>query len=137
MSKNTNETPVAEKEYSAEIIASNKELSAKERLILKDTTACKQLDDLVQMGGEKLLIAPETFAQIRVHNEKSKDKKDYDKLVIVDKNGERYVTGSDSFMRTFFDIDEEMAGEDYEILVFKKESKNYAGKGFLTCTVNY
>lgn len=131
MSKN-NETT---KSYSAEIIRSNKELSAKERLIMKDTTACTQLDEVVQLGGEKLLVTPDTVALISVHNEKSKDKKDYEKLVIVDKNGERYVTGSESFARTFFDIADEMGDEEYSILVFKKESKNYAGKGFLTCTV--
>lgn len=129
-----------EKEYSAEIVLSSKELSAKERIIMKDTTACKQLDELVQLGGEKLLINPESYAQIRVHNEKSKDKKDYDKFVIVDKNGERYVTGSDSFMRTFLDMADDMTdaiadGEEFAILVFKKESKNYQGKGFLTCTI--
>ena len=131
MAKNT-ETA---KSYSAEIIRSNKELSAKERLIMKDTTACTQLDEAVQLGGDKLMITPDTVALISVHNEKSKDKKDYEKLVIVDKNGERYVTGSDSFTRTFFDIADEMGEEEYSILVFKKESKNYAGKGFLTCTV--
>ena len=131
MAKNSNET----KAYSAEIINSNKELSAKERLIMKDTTACVQLDEVVQLGGDKLLINPETYALISVHNEKSKDAKDYNKLVIVDKNGERYVTGSESFTRTFFDIAEEMDGEEFGIYVFKKESKNYNGKGFLTCTV--
>lgn len=133
MSKNTENT--TEKAYSAVIEFSNKELSAKERIMMKDTTACSQLDELVQLGGEKLEIVPDTYAVINVHNEKSKDKKDYQKLVIIDKNGSRYVTGSESFTRTFRDLCDEMGDEEFSVLVFKKESKNYAGKGFLTCTI--
>ena len=136
MSKTTQNTEAEVKSYSAKIVKASKELSAKERVMLKDTTACTQLDDVVQLGGEKLSIKPDIYALVEVHNEKSKDKKDYQKLILVEnETGNRYVTGSDSFIRTFFDFVEEMDGEDFEILVFKKESKNYAGKGFLTCTI--
>ena len=60
------------------------------------------------------------------------------KYVIVTKDGTKYVTGSNSFITAFEDIEDEMAdaGEDeYEIEVYRMESKNYKGKQFITCSI--
>ena len=48
------------------------------------------------------------------------------------------MTGSKSFMTSLEGIVDEMAdaGEtDFEIEVYRKDSKNYTGKQFLTCTI--
>ena len=120
--------------YSVKITNASKELSAKERVALKDTTNAIALDEATQAG--KVLIEPDFCVELSVHNEKSEDK-DYTKYVIVDKSGNKYVTGSASFMSAFSGILDEMAdsGEEYAIEVYRMPSKNYKGKEFLTCSI--
>lgn len=120
--------------YSVKIVNASKELSAKERVALKDTTNAIALDEATQGGN--VLIEPDFYVELAVHNEKSEDK-DYTKYIIVDKNGNKYVTGSESLITAFIDIVDEMAGsdEEYGIEVYRMPSKNYKGKEFLTCSI--
>lgn len=118
------------------------ELTAKERIAIKDTTSCVSLDkavDEAEKSGTKVRIDPINFAVLDVHNEHAKEgnNKDYKNYVLVDKNGAKYVTGSESFFSSFKSIYDEMQGEDEEwaIEVYKSPSKNYTGKGFLTCSI--
>lgn len=119
-------------DYSVEIVMSSKDLSAKERIAIKDTTNAVSLDEACE--GAPLVITPDFYVELNVHNEKSEDK-DYVKFVVVDKAGQKYVTGSQSFWNAFIDIAEEMGDEDYEIEIYKLPSKNYKGKSFLTCSI--
>ena len=82
------------------------------------------------------MIAIDYYVELAVHNERSEDK-DYKKYVVVDKSGNKFVTGSESFFTAMFEIMEEMAdaGEDFEIQVYRMPSKNYNGKEFLTCSI--
>ena len=125
------------KEFEAKVIESSKELSARERIIMKDTSDAIQLDEATR-GEEKLYIKVKAYVVLQVHNEKSEDK-DYKKYVLVDENGNKYVTGSTSFWRQFSDIYEEMSDEgledDITIHVYRKPSKNYKDKDFLTCSL--
>lgn len=121
--------------YVANIVETSKELSARERLRMKDFTNAQQLDSVITGENETLVIAPAAYAVIEVHNEKSKDNKDYRKIVIVDAADNKFVTGSESFIRNFKEIYDEMDGEPFEIEVYKKSSKNYSGKAFITCSV--
>lgn len=120
--------------YSVSVIESSKELSAKERVACKDTTGCTGLDDATHL--DDVIIEPDFWVRLSVHNEKSKDK-DYEKFIIVAKDGTRYVTGSKSFVSAFMDIVSEMdgTGEEYAIKVYRMPSKNYSGKEFLTCSI--
>lgn len=120
--------------YSVTVIESSKELSAKERVACKDTTGCTGLDEATRL--EDVIIEPDFWVKLSVHNEKSKDK-DYDKFLIVAKDGTRYVTGSKSFVTAFMDIVSEMdgTGEEYAVKVFRLPSRNYSGKEFLTCSI--
>lgn len=121
--------------YSAKVKYASIELTAKQRIAIKDTSSAIKLDDATK--DNNVIIAPEFYAIIEVHNEKS-DTKDYEKIVIQDKNsGERYTTGSKPFISTFVDIWDDMSGEDeeWEIEVYPKESTNYKGKSFLTCRI--
>ena len=54
-------------------------------------------------------------------------------VVIVDEDGTSYLTGSENFMANFLSIAEEMEGEPFEVEVYRKPSKNFNGKDFLTC----
>lgn len=122
--------------YKAVVARASKELTAKEKIMLKDMSDAVKLDDAVK--EQAIVIKPEFYAIINVHNEKS-DTKDYTKIVIVDgDSGIKYTTGSMPFITTFEDIVEEMADageEDYELKVYAKESKNYKGKYFITCSI--
>lgn len=126
--------------YKATVKECSKELTVKERIMLKDTSNAKSLDVITQeasFNNEKVIINVDYYATLDIHNEKS-DNKDYINFIVVDKNGEKYVTGSQSFISSFTDIVDEMldAGEtDITIEVYRKESKNYKGKDFITCSI--
>ena len=84
-----------------------------------------------------IIIDVDKWVVVMVHNEKS-DTIDYKKYVIIDKEGQVYVTGSESFWRSFIAIYEVMSDEEeavYSIKVYRRESKNYKGKDFLTCRI--
>lgn len=122
--------------YDAKIMESSCELSAKDRIKMKDTTVTKSLDELTKEAPVDIHYGG--YVIIAVHNEKS-DHKDYTKYVIWDKdNDERYATGSESFWSAFQQIYNEMleeGEEDFSIRVYRKPSKNYVGRDFITCTV--
>lgn len=120
--------------YSATIVRASKDLTAREKIMFKDTTNAISLDEATQ--EKSIVIAPVAWAVIAVHNEAS-DSKDYEKIVIMDDKGDKYVTGSVSFREAFSDIDTDMRadGEDYCIMVYRRESKNYKGKSFITCSL--
>lgn len=120
--------------YSVSIAETSKELSAKERILLKDTTNAIKLDEATQV--EPVIIYPEMYAVLEIHNEKS-DNVDYNNYIIKDKNGDTFVTGSNSFFDSFMQIYEEMKNESEEwgIKCYRVPSKNYKGKEFLACSV--
>lgn len=113
-------------------------LTAKERIKLKDTSSATPLDTAVS-DDTALTISPIAYALLDVHNEKAKGDKDYSQLLILDANGDKYTTGSNSFMNSFFDIwsemDFETTGEAFDIKIYRRPSKNYAGKSFITCSI--
>lgn len=123
--------------YSVNISFISKDIPAKDRVKLKDTTNAISLDDATQENGS-VIISPAFYAVLSVHNEKSDDK-DYEKFVVVDRGGNKYVTGSKSFITAFKDIakdmDELAPDEEYEIEVYRRESANYKGKTFITCSL--
>lgn len=120
--------------YSVSIKETSKQLSAKERIMFKDTTSAKKIDEESQNGD--FIITPSFYGILEVHNEKS-DNVDYENYVIVDESGDKYVTGSASFWSSFMDIAKEMEGEteEWAVKVFRVPSKNYKGKDFLTCSI--
>ena len=120
--------------FEVKIREASKELTAKERVKFKDTTNAVQLDDATKESS--LVIEPDFYIVLDVHNEHSEDK-DYVKYLIVDKAGNKFVTGSESFFSAFKSIVDEMihCAEEYEIEVYRLPSKNYKGKEFLTCSI--
>ena len=120
--------------YTVEIKETSKELTARERLMLKDLTNAIKLD--TASDTEDIVITPVAYAVLSIHNEKS-DNKDYENYIIQDKNGDTYVTGSESFWSSFMNIFDEMKNEaeEWSIKAYKKPSKNYTGKSFITCSI--
>lgn len=120
--------------YSVSIAKASKELSAKERIQLKDTTSAMKLDEVTQT--EAVIIHPAMYAELDIHNEMS-DNVDYKNYILVDTDGTKYVTGSESFWTSFMDIAREMENEteEWAIKVYRMPSKNYKGKEFITCSI--
>lgn len=120
--------------YEVTIKEASMELTAKERIRLKDTTNAIKLDTATDEAP--LTIAPKAFAILSIHNEKS-DNVDYLNYIIVDKDDNKYVTGSESFWSSFKSIWDEMENEpeEWELEIYKLDSKNYKGKKFLTCSL--
>ena len=120
--------------YSVAIKESSRELTAKQRVALKDTTSAIKLDEATQV--EPVTINVDMYAVLAIHNEKSENP-DYENYIVVDKNGTKYVTGSASFWSSFMNIFTEMEGEDeaWTLKVYRVPSKNYKGKDFITCSI--
>ena len=68
-------------DYESKIIESSRELSAKEKLAIKDCSNAKSLDEISE--NERLRIHPQLYAVCAIHNEKATDKKDYKKYIVV------------------------------------------------------
>ena len=122
-------------DYFVDIISATRDLSAKERIMIKDTTNAVSLDEATASGS---VVIPYAYhAILQVHNEKAEDV-DYQKCVVVDAVGQKYVTGSKSFITALEDIVGEMLAaneKDFEIEVYRKPSKNYKGKEFISCSI--
>ena len=125
------------KAYEVSIKETSKELTAKERIKIKDLSNSQNLDTLTQ-NEESVIIDYDYHVILQIHNEKSKDRPDYENIVVVDKAGNKFNTGSNSFITALEEIIDEMADageESIQIEVYRKPSKNYKGKDFITCSV--
>lgn len=127
--------------FETKIVETTHELSARERILMKDTTNARKIDEVVDEcrgNGETLVITPVDYVVLQIHNEKSKDRKDYNNYLIIADDGSKYVTGSPSFWNSFKEIWDEMKAESdepFQIEIYKVPSKNYNGKDFITCSI--
>lgn len=128
------------KGYKSVVKESVKGLTAREKIAIKTLNDVIELNDLVT-PEQAIMINIDNVVTVQVHNEKS-DNQDYNKYVYIDKDGTKYVSGSEPLYTTVKDIlsdiedaiaDGEMdETEDITIKVMKKESANYKGQMFLT-----
>lgn len=124
-------------DYSVKIVETSKEFSTRERILFKDVSNAIKLDECVGTDGAPFVITPMDYAVLEIHNGKSKNNPDYQNYIIVDADNNKYVTGSPSFWSAFMDIWNEMSEEPkgWAIEVYKRDSKNYSGKQFITCSI--
>lgn len=121
--------------YTVTITESSKDLTAKERIALKDTSNAIKLDEVCK-PEEPFVFTPALYAKIHVENPNSEDK-EYDQYIFVDTEGRKYMTGSQSFFDSFINIWNEMGDEqeEWSIEVTKHPSKKYSGKYFITASI--
>lgn len=122
-------------EYKCTIVESSRTLTAKERI------QAKNVNEVIKLGEEckenRVLIDVDYWVHLHIHNDKSDDK-EYEGYLLVDKNGSKYYTGSESFWRAFESIWEEVDGNDigeWSLAVTLLPSKNRSGQSFLTCDI--
>lgn len=125
-------------DYSAKVTFTSKEVSARERIKLKDTGNYTRLDEATQI--EDVIIDLDYYAIVDVHNEKAQSgDKDYQQVITVDKNGTYYSTGSTSYLNALENIMSELEDEgdsgEISIRVYRRPSKNRTGKDFITCSL--
>lgn len=123
--------------YNVKVVESSKELTKKETVMFKDLSDAVNLSEFIDEHGGAVMVDVESWIELAIHNEKAKDgqNKDYTNYVVVDKNGTRYYTGSESFWSSFKDIwcDMSDSTEEWSLKVYKKQSKGK--KDFITCSV--
>lgn len=123
--------------YSVKVVESSKELTKKETVMFKDLSDAVNLSEFIDEHDGAVTVDVESWVVLAIHNEKAKDgqNKDYTNYVVVDKNGTRYYTGSESFWSSFNDIWYDMSDstEGWCLKVYKKQSKGK--KDFITCSV--
>lgn len=121
-------------DYKAEVVESSRQLTARERIKFKDLTDAVSIDTATK--DEAIFIEVKDYAIVKVHNDNS-DNKEYTKYVLEDKDGTLYATGSESFWKSFKDIWDEMENEteEWTLKIYKKDSANYKGKQFITCSI--
>ena len=126
-------------EFNVKIANASWDLTAKERVKYKDTGDAVKLDAVVTKDTPITGFSPVGYVVLDIHNDRATNP-DYFNYVIIDQTGKKFVTGSDSFWNSFRNIWDELAdleedGENYTITIYKKESKNYKGKYFLSCSL--
>lgn len=124
-------------DFEVKIVEASRDLSVKERIMVKNGVNAITLDNALT-EADSIVITPTGFAVLDVHNDKAKGDTEYVKYVIL-ADGVMYTTGSQSFFRTFRSIWDEMMesapDEEFQIEVFRRPSKNYAGKYFISCNI--
>lgn len=123
-------------DYEVKIREASFEMSAREKLRYKDTSTAIDLNTATT-DCAFIITRPVAYVVLDVHNEKAKDNPNYTKYVVIDDAGNSYITGSESFWRSFREIFDEMQSEDegYSIEVRQVESNNYKGKSFIKCAI--
>lgn len=127
------------KNYSVELEYSSREISKREFVKFKEFADCKSIDEISSINeenNEKTLINVSDIFGFKIHNEASENK-DYRSFIVVDKDGTKYITSSETFFIKVTDIYEDLKddGDDIVISVIRKESSNYKGQDFLTCVL--
>lgn len=127
--------------FSAKIVDASRDLTAREKISLKDFSDAISLDEATQDGP--IVVVPDVLVTLEIHNEHSAGDKDYKKHVLLDTEGNKYVTGSDSFQTAMCELLNDIADlkadgeeEEFSIKIYRRKSKNYAGKTFITCSLN-
>lgn len=120
-------------DYTVEIIRSDHELTAQEKVAIKYAGDALKICDIVAAGDATLEVVGYALAQI--HNENS-ESKDYERLFIRDTTGQYYTTSSPSLISKFCDMYDDMSSDGMtpaHITFGARESKKYTGKQFYTC----
>lgn len=120
--------------YSIKVKNAMKELSKKEQVQLKDLSDAIKIDNATKEQGTLMIYNVKNVITAAVHNDNASPA-DYNNFIIIDEEGNRYVTGSEAFGRRLEEIIDDMEGEEFGLKCFRRPSKNYAGRDFLSCAV--
>lgn len=119
--------------FKTEISYCNTELTVKEKIQFKNLNDSESINTL----ENGTILTVDKWGLLQIHNEKL-DEPDYQNVVLVTPDGNKYHTSSNSFFMAIDDIQSELdeAGEKlpFDIKIVKKQSKNNSGQ-FITCVL--
>lgn len=129
--------------YKVTIAETSRELNKIERIAMKDVGDAFKLDEVLDsVPDDSFNITISSYARLEVHNEmvRQGSSEDYELYVLIDDEGKKYVTGSSTFWSAFSEIADEFEASEIEkgeltIKIYRKPSKNFAGKYFITCSI--
>lgn len=132
------------RDYEVKIAECSQDLTVRERIQLKDTSASTGLNnaltEIEAQGGNALEITPLMWAALSVHNEYANDNKDYTVYILKCDDGVTYSTSSKSFWRSFTEIVEELQADGdcqpgtFSVMVYHQTSKKNVNK-LLLCSL--
>ena len=124
--------------FNVTITEASREFKGKEAIKLKDTGDAIRLNKAVDENDGQVVFTPEAWVVLHIENDNAKEgqDKEYDNYLVLDTEGNKYITGSISFFQSLKDILDEMSNvdEDFEVKVYKVPSNNYSGD-FLKCSI--
>lgn len=123
--------------YEVKIVDASRDFSKKEILKIKMLSEVTPIEDVLSSTEDAIIENIVDWAELEIHNERSKGEKDYSKHVIITESGDLYTTGSESFWDSFrmiYDTMNEGEKEPFSVKVYSVKSKNYAGE-FFNCVV--
>lgn len=126
--------------YKSTITSMSPNITRFQALMMKESGDSVSIGDAVNKG-RPLYFRPTGWLTLHIENSKSEDG-EYDQLLILADDGTVYSTGSGSFMKSFHSLmdsvdnmEESEIPSDWKIKVAARDSKNYKGKTFLTCSI--
>ena len=124
--------------FETKITEGSREYKGRDKLFMSDVTDATSInaaaEDAKNEGG-RISFGVKDYAVVQVHNDQSKENKDYTNYVFVDNDGHKWYTGSKSFFEAFKRILDAMEGDPFEIAVNLIPSSNYAGRNILSCSI--
>ena len=112
--------------FTVTITESSREFKGKEALKLKDIGNAIRLNSAINDAEDnKVVFTTEAWAVLHMEN-----------YIVIDTDGNKYITGSESFFTSLKDILDEMEGidEEFAIECYKVPSSNFSGD-FLKCSI--
>ena len=113
---------MANNEFVRTITDTSRELTPVERIRVKMGTDAVSLDKMLDSVDE-VVIDIDYYAVVSIHNERAQNK-DYMRVMIVEKNGNMYYTGSNTFYVALMEILHEIADAGTDNFVIKWSSSN-------------
>lgn len=128
-----------------EIVYSSRELNVKERIAAKDKGNSISVDKVVTPSKSLVLENIESFVVVHAVDvdETTGNVENEFSYVIISADSEKYYTGGVSIINQLIDYDTEIKAEEletgteipYGIEIFKKPSKKFEGKYYITCNI--
>ena len=130
---------MSERVYTADVTNSLKELTARQRIAVKDFSSAEKLNDIITADNPHFTIDVDNIIKVSVHNEQSKGNSDYDVVIIIDKDGKKYRTGSETAYTSALEIYRELEAANeldggFTLDFYKVKSNNFDGD-FIKCNL--
>lgn len=124
-----------ERIFKAKVDYGSREFTKSEAISLTDFNAMVKLDEHIEDEGAAVVLDLAAYFIVDVTNKKS-EKENYNVYVYEAEDGVRYYTSSESAQNAIEDIVEAYDSEfPIPVKFYKKPSKNYSGKMFITASV--